>query len=408
MVKKNDKQFKIKLKDIYINRVNNREEIVKLIKTIGILIFYVILAGGIVKLNAQPDTKIQLQMKLDSLTNNKIIPGATLSVLLKDGKNISLASGFDDIENNKKMKPGTKMFSGSVGKTYVAAIVLKLQELGKIDINRKVKEYLSNEIWFAKIPNADKMTIKMLLNHTAGVPEYVYNKTIWEKFKETPDRVMTVEERMSYIYNQKPENEAGKGWKYADSHYIILGALIEKVTGKDYYTVLDEMIIKPYKFKNTIPANKRLLPGIAAGYTGLQKEMLLPEKVYEKEKYVFNPQGEWTGGGLINSVDDLTEWFKILFTGDLLSGESKKLMITPAPFETTLFENAGYGLGCFIGKTNGVTYYGHTGFAPGYRTYVQYLPECDIAIALQINTDNPKNNFSIKDLFNRLKEIIVE
>ena len=82
-------------------------------------------------------------------------------------------------------------------------------------------------------------------------------------------------------------------------------------------------------------------------------------------------------------------------------------MLTPAPFETTLFEDARYGLGSFIAATDGVTYYGHTGFVPGYITYVQYLPDYNISLALQVNDDSSHENFSLKKYFNTIKKVVL-
>ena len=100
-------------------------------------------------------------------------------------------------------------------------------------------------------------------------------------------------------------------------------------------------------------------------------------------------------------------WASQLYGGSVLKPETLKLMLTPAPFETTLFEDAGYGLGSFIGETDGVTYYGHTGFSPGYITYVQYLPEYNIALAFQVNDDSSHSNFSLKEYFNTIKEVVL-
>jgi len=352
-------------------------------------------------------TKI-LQAKLDSISGKQIIPGATLSVLFEDGTHISIASGLADVENKIPMKPDDVMFSGSVGKTYVAAIVLKLYEKGLVDLKAKAIDHLKDETWFLKVSNSKDITVEMLMNHTAGIPEYVYHKELWEQLKQNPDKIWSVEERFAFIKNDPPTNVPGKGWAYADSHYLILGLIIEKVTGKSYYEVLNEMILKPCKLNHTIPSNKRLLPGLIPGYTGLTEEFLLPHKVLNDNKYAFNPQMEWTGGGLVTTASDLTSWIKQLYGGDVLLPESQKLMFTPAPFNTSLFENAKYGLGCFIGETNGVKFYGHTGFVPGYITYVQYIPKYDIAFAFQFNDDSSHENFSMKSFFNSIKNEVIE
>jgi D-alanyl-D-alanine carboxypeptidase len=107
-------------------------------------------------------------------------------------------------------------------------------------------------------------------------------------------------------------------------------------------------------------------------------------------------------------VSDLTLWACQLYGGRVLKPETLRLMLTPAPYETTLFENAGYGLGTFIGETDGVRYYGHTGFAPGYITYVQYLPDYRIALAFQVNDDSSHENFSLKQYFNTLKKVVLD
>jgi len=134
-----------------------------------------------------------LQARLDSLTDNQIIPGATLSVRLSDGTEISLASGLADVEEKIPMKPDDIMLSGSVGKTYVAAVILRLYEQGLIDLKGKAISYLQDADWFQKIPGASEITVEMLLNHTAGIPEYVYHKELWETIKEDPDQEWSVE-----------------------------------------------------------------------------------------------------------------------------------------------------------------------------------------------------------------------
>ena len=347
-----------------------------------------------------------LQARLDSLTGNHLVPGATLSVRFSDGTNISLASGLADVENKIPMKPDDIMFSGSVGKTYVAAVVLKLYEQGLIDLKAKALDYLRDTAWFSGVPNAPDITVEMLLNHTAGIPEYVYQGEIWQAIKENPDKEWSVKERLSYIMDESPVNPAGKGWAYADSHYLILGLVIEKVTGQSYYDVLDELILGPCNLRHTFHSDTRTIPGLVPGYTNLTEVFQLPHKVLNDNKYAFNPQMEWTGGGLAASVSDLSLWISQLYGGDVLKPESMKLMLTPAPFRTTLFEDAKYGLGSFIAVSEGVTYYGHTGFMPGYITFVQYLPGYNIAIAFQVNDDSSHDNFSLKAYFNTIRKVV--
>jgi len=348
-----------------------------------------------------------LQARLDSLTDNRIVPGATLSVRFSDGTNLSLASGLADVEEKIPMKPDDVMLSGSVGKTYVAAVVLKLYEQGLIDLKAKAVSWFQDTDWFQNVQNAPDITVGMLLNHTAGIPEYVYQKELWQAISENRDKEWSVEERLAFVTDEPPVNPPGEGWAYADSHYLILGLIIEKVTGRSYYEVLDELILGPCNLDHTFHSDRRSVPGLIPGYTNLTDEFQLPHKVLNDNRYAFNPQLEWTGGGLASTVSDLTLWAHQLYGGSVLKPETLKLMLTPAPYETTLFEDAGYGLGSFIAETDGVAWYGHTGFSPGYITYLQYLPDYDIALALQVNDDSSHDNFSLKKYFNTIKKVVL-
>lgn len=372
-----------------------------------LMLFIVQTAGGM-RSPAGENLAKTLQARLDAFTASRAVPGVTFSVRRADGTNISLASGLADMEEGSPMMPDAVMFSGSVGKTYAAAVILKLYEQGQVDLNARVADYLQGEAWFPQIANAREITVEMLLNHTAGIPEYVYKKEIWQELRRNPDKVWSVGERLSFIAADLPPHPAGKGWAYADSHYLLLGRVIEKVTGRPYYDVLAEQILAPCRLDHTRPADRRALPGLAAGYTRLSEDLLLPRKVSGNGAYAFNPQLEWTGGGLVTTVSDLTSWARQLYGGAVLKPATKKRMLTPAPFPTTLSEKAGYGLGTFIGENNGIAYYGHTGFVPGFVTILQYVPRNRLALALQVNSDDLRGEDSLLRLFNDLKNIALE
>ncbi len=344
-----------------------------------------------------------LRETLDSLVKANNIPGATFALCPADGRTIAIASGFSDQERRIPMNPDDIMFSGSAGKTFVAALVLRLCEEGLISLNARAAGYLEHETWFMNVANAPRITVEMLLNHTAGIPEYVYDKEIWLEEKRNPDKVWSVRERLSYTFGMQPSNYPGAGWNYADSHYLILGLILEKVTGKSYYSLLDSLVLKPCRLTFTQPADHRDLQGLIPGYTSLSKEFFLPcKKMVSGGKYAFNPQLEWTGGGLVTNVSDLVLWANQLYGGDFLKKTTLEKMVTPVPFPTTLPENAGYGLGCITGKTCGIKYFGHSGFVPGYLTIVQYLPAYHMAVAMQTNCD-ALHGSAFQDIFNIMK-----
>lgn len=334
------------------------------------------------------DLKKELQLKLDELQQEEGFPGVTLGIVLPDGKEVSLASGLADIEKKKKMKPNDRMFMGSIGKTYVASVALQLIKEKKISLEDKISRFLSSEKWFKRLPNAEDITINMLLNHSGGLPRYVYKKEFWKKLKESPDKVWKPEELLAYILGDQPLYPAGQGWGYSDTDYIVLGMIIEKVTGNTYYEELTKRVLIPHHLKGTSPADKRRLRGLVPGYTGKQTPLFeLPEKLVKDGVYAVNPQFEWTGGGLISHSLDLARFIRLLLEGKIVSKEYLEKMKQPVNEESGKRDSVGYGLGMEVWKTGYGMTYGHRGTMPGYSSIAEYVPKYGFSIAMQFNAD---------------------
>jgi len=333
-----------------------------------------------------------LQQELESLVKENNFPGASLAVVHPNGAITAVATGKAEIESGKDMTTAHRMFSGSIGKTYVAAVAMQLVCEKKLDLEVPISSFFKDEDWFSHLPNSKEITVRMLMNHTSGIPRYVEKEKLWENVKKNPDKAWTPVERLSYVLGDKPIHPAGKGWGYSDTNYIIVGMIIEKITGNSYYDELEKRILKPLKLKDTIPANKRRLEGLCSGYTKTIPPFNLPSEVLKDGVYAFNPQLEWTGGGLITTPTQLAIWAKQLYGGNVLEESALKKMLT---FEkkTGLPEAFDYGLGVMAWKTpNGIAY-GHSGFAPGYQSIMQYFPKTGYSLAFQINTDRTTGKF---------------
>jgi D-alanyl-D-alanine carboxypeptidase len=326
-----------------------------------------------------------LQAGLDELTAHKDIPGATLAVVLPDERKICLASGTADIEKKRKMTPKDRMLSGSIGKTYLVPIILQLEEENKLKIDDPVKKYFKGEAWYSQLPNGNDLTLRMLLNHTGGIPEYVAKEALWSDVKKFPDKTWEPMDRLKYILGDNPVNAAGKGWSYADTNYIILGMIIEKITGNTYYRELDKRILKPLELHHTTPSDRRKLTGLVQGYSRLEAPFHISGKVIlDNGEYIFNPQLEWTGGGLVTTSTELALWAKWLYEGKILSRKALEKMLTVVKTG----QGFDYGLGVIASNFDfGITY-GHTGFAPGYNSVMMVVPAYKFSIALQFNCDN--------------------
>jgi D-alanyl-D-alanine carboxypeptidase len=166
--------------------------------------------------------------------------------------------------------------------------------------------------------------------------------------------------------------------------------IIEKVTGKRFYDLVEKRILKPLKLKNTVPSNSRQIRGLIQGYAGQENPFGGKDAVLENGKFIINPQFEWTGGGYASTTEDLARWAKAMYEGKAFDRSllSQMLEGVSAPM---LGKETKYGLGVIIRPTQAGIAYGHSGFFPGYLTEMMYFPEQKIALAVQFNTSAPRS-----------------
>src|SRR5690348_17092293 len=209
--------------------------------------------------------KTALQNKLEEWHAAGSFPGATLGVVLANGESFGLAVGVSDRETKKPMLPNDRMLAGSVGKTFAAATALQLIKEGKIGLDDKIEKYLGREEWFARLPNAREITVRQLMNHTSGLVRYEFRGQFTKDLTSNPEKVWKPAELVSYLLEEKAPFEAGKGWDYSDTNYIVLGMIIEKVTGKKFYDEATRRLLKPLRLSDTIPQDGPRLKGVIQG-----------------------------------------------------------------------------------------------------------------------------------------------
>lgn len=329
----------------------------------------------------------ELQTAINAIVQESGIPGMTLAVALDDSHIINIASGFSDKESKLQLQPTSRMLSGSVGKMFVSAIVLKLVEEDKIKLDASASLYLGKNKWFSDLPNAKEITVRSLLNHTSGLPRYIFQPEFLKDIADSPLKNRSPVDCIAYILNKPALHPTGMGWAYSDTNYLLLGLIIEKVTGKPYYNILQKDILSPMELSATEPSTRRKLSGLAQGHIGSQNYFNLPNKVVNDGLLVINPAFEWTGGGVITSSYDLAVFAKKLHEGKYLNKQSKKMLREAVNMANGQSFDQGYGLGSFIWSKSNDTRYGHSGFFPGYLSHVEYSSKRQYSIAIQINTD---------------------
>jgi CubicO group peptidase (beta-lactamase class C family) len=241
------------------------------------------------------------------------------SVLVADGGKVVYKKGFGmaNMEWNIPNQPDTKFRIASVTKQFTAALVLQLVEEGKIRLDAHLNDYLPDY----RKDTGEKVTVHQLLNHTSGIPDY---KNVTSNPHSAADFVK------KYVSGDL-EFEPGSRYKYNNGGYSILGAIIEKVTGKSYETVLQERILKPLGMTNSGYAHNRTL---------LEKHASSYEKTpagYVNAPYI-DMEIPYAAGSMYSTVEDLFKWDQALYEDKILSAGSRKLMFTPG------LSNYGYGI----------------------------------------------------------------
>ena len=322
----------------------------------------------------------KLQTHLDQARTTAKFPGAQIGFTWIDSEGRyysgSVASGMSDIEHNTTLKTSDRLLAGSIGKTFVAVASLMLVEQGKLNLDNKISTWLGNETWFSRLPNSKDITLRMLLNHSSGIPNHVDVPAFERATYKSAARNIDYSELIGYVLNKKPLFPAGQGYTYTDTNYILVGMIVEKVSGKTLYALIDELILKPQKLERTIPSNALVLPEVSNGY--FKRKPLIVNG-----RFTINPQWEWAGGGFASSAEDLSRWAAMLYSGGILKQKSLDEMIS----STTSGEGADYGLGVMITNRKWGKAYGHDGEFPGYLSEMRYYPKFHLAIAVMVNAD---------------------
>lgn len=352
-------------------------------------------------------TQIAIQSKLDSIRIINQVPGINFSLIKHDGNQMDFSSGFEDLQSKKKLRTDHSMFSGSIGKTYAVAILMQLVKDNKVQLQDKILDHFPDIEWMHQLPNIQDITVEMLLQHTSGLPRYVLKPAIWDSLHHNPNKIWSYKDRLSHVFHDDPVHEAGKAWAYSDTNYILVGMLIEQITGNDYYEEVQNRIIDAYQLKNTYPSVKRSIPNLAEGWSELPPSFLIPNQVVSDGLYCFNPQMEWTGGGMASSTADLARWAKLYYEGSMVDNALLQHMITTNPNGKRVMGSHDYGTGSFIYYLDNGMAYGHSGFMPGYNSIFAYLPVQKLAIALQVNCDYAGKKMPLTEYIDQLIEIVI-
>lgn len=344
-------------------------------------------------ITAQSNSKVfnAVDQKLEEIWKTSQAPGLSLSLVLPDGEVKTFTKGYADVEKKIPMSSNTKMLGGSTGKVFYSVVALQLIEEGKLTLDDPIFSKMKDYDWFSRIPNAKTITVRNLMQHQTGIPRYVFSPDFQKDVKKDADRVWKPEELLTYIFDEKPAFEAGNNFAYSDTNYIILCMLIEKITGRSIYDLVQKRVLDKAGLKNVVPQTKRSYQNIAQGYSGDDDPFFPGLQFDENGKSNYNLQFEWAGGGLVITTHDLAVLGKKIYEGKMFDPK-----LLDEYFKGVDAGRLGgtWGLGVHIRETpNGKTY-GHSGYMPGYITNLIYSADGKFAICYQLNTSD-RNKLSV-------------
>jgi D-alanyl-D-alanine carboxypeptidase len=300
-------------------------------------------------------------------------PGGAVIVLKNDQVLYRKAYGMANLELGVPLQPDMVFRLGSLTKQFTATAIMLLLQDGKLALEDPIEKYLPGYPTQGHV-----ITIEHLLTHTSGIQSYT-DIPGWMANRILND--MTVQELVDGFKKEPMQFAPGERYAYNNSAFVLLGAIIEKVSGKSYEAFLKERIFDPLQMTSTYyGSNAPIIPKRVEGYTG-------DGGATRNARYLSMTQ-PYSAGSLVSSVDDLARWDASLYTGQLLTPASLQRMWTPYTLRDG--KSTDYGYGWAISKLRGHRSIEHGGGIPGFSTYALRLPDDRVYVAVLCNSDNPK------------------
>lgn len=298
------------------------------------------------------------------------VPGSIIGIWGSDGTYVR-AFGVADKTTRDPMKTDFYSRIGSVTKTFTVTAVLQLADQGKLGLDDPIAEFVDG------VPLGDRITLRQLARMQSGLFNYSASPEFQKAMFADPRRPFTPHELLDYAFAQPNKFPPGEGFEYCNTNTILLGLVVQKVSGQPLHSYIQDHILAPLGMSDTtFPTTNAFPDPHAQGYT------VQTADGKEAAATDWDPSWGWAAGAMISTLDNMRIWATALATGKLLTPQmqAQRLQTVGSP---GMPPQDGYGLGIF----NLGGWIGHNGSLPGYQTVVVYLPQKQTTLVILTNTD---------------------
>ncbi|MGW4800328.1 serine hydrolase domain-containing protein [Nonomuraea sp. NPDC004297] len=287
------------------------------------------------------------------------------------------ASGVADLSTSRPARAGDLFRAGSIQKSLVATVVLQLVTEGRLDLDDPVERRLPG-----LVPGGARVTVRQLLAHTSGLPDYNQGLRITLSTFLTSERFAehTPQDLLQLAAGAPPQFAPGEGWRYSNTNYLLLGMVVEQVENRRYEQVVRDRVLEAAGMRDAVlPGCSPFMPGShLRAYAWPAGTPARPLDIT-----VQSPTRAWASGDLICTAADVERFFSALFQGKLLGAEAMSAMCDPVPASSA--GDRSYGLGVLrMTLPGGVTAWGGTGAYGGYLTLALTSEDAGRTLAISI------------------------
>ncbi|MFJ3923276.1 serine hydrolase domain-containing protein [Streptomyces sp. NPDC090022] len=311
----------------------------------------------------------QLDDAIRKVMGEANVPGVTVGIWIPGKGTYVRSFGVADKATGQPMTDNLNIRIGSETKTFTVTALLELVDQHKVGLDDPIGKYVSG------VPNGDEITLRQLAGMRSGLFNYSMDEGFFKALTSDPRRPFTPQELLGYSFKHPVLFAPGEKFNYSNTNLILLGLVIEKVTGRPLHEVIGKDVVQRAGLSHTLfPTGAEFPEPHAQGYTN----QTATGKVENSTDW--NPSWGWAAGAMISDLEDLRSWARTLATGTLLTPQTQAERLKTPP---TGIAGAGYGLGIF----NVQGWIGHNGSLPGYETLTLYYPSARATLVVLLNTD---------------------